>query len=853
MAYRASLSTPQPAPWPGAGPAEAIAAGDFTADGQHAVLIPYTRYRSENTDALPIRAFTVDPDSGDIARRDDSFDVETGWVQDANVADFDGDGHLDVLFGDHGVETSAGGINPGATNKLFLGGPDGLRPGPSGEGVNGEVAFWHSTRTADIDGDGDPDAAAINAQPNTHSDGRGLQIFVNEGDGRFTLAMDRVPDDADTRLDGDVLPTVAGFLEATGDARPDLVLGFAQDFGGADQLFDTRVYANTGAGFTDQPSFVIPRPPEAVTGRPPGNLFADKINTGDLNADGQADIVIYYADFARHDANFIQILIQQAEGGFADRTVTALGSYELESPAGFPGGASVEIVDVNADGLGDLHWTFDLVQDLPTIGETVFVNLGDGTFQTLAEAAPTALRLDSPPAGNVTWARFADATGDGRDDLLYLNNVMPADTLLHRVGLLAQGTDTHTAEPGGGTTAGTIFADRITGSPDSDTLAGDLGHDTLMGGAGADRLDGGPGNDRLDGGTGLDTAVFAGPRGAYTVTRNGADIVVARTGGAPDRDTLTAVEQLSFADTTENAADLPARAARVFLAPDAGLILYDAVAVYGRGGEERIALAESAANLRTDANLERLDIPHPFDTIAFQVTADGLALTASGTTLVTLPSLNRPASLHFAEGEARIEQTGAQAFRLSGGDGRTAEIGPDGADTAGIRLGDAVAARPGGDGQPAANVFLHAGATMHLAEAVQVYGRSGGPEAVVLHPETRGVVADANLERLDIDRHLDAIAFDVTADGFVIEADDAPMVTFPSLNQGLELRLAGGNATLSQTGAQRFELAGAAGEPLAITGPTPGDGITLELGEAVAETVPLAGLAEGAMGDDPMG
>ena len=48
----------------------------------------------------------------------------------------------------------------------------------------------------------------------------------------------------------------------------------------------------------------------------------------------------------------------------------------------------------------------------------------------------------------------------------------------------------------------------------------------MLGGAGKDRLRGGLGSDNLDGGDDTDTAVFSGPRAAYTITPVGNDFQI---------------------------------------------------------------------------------------------------------------------------------------------------------------------------------------------------------------------------------------------------------------------------------------------------------------------------------------
>ena len=75
------------------------------------------------------------------------------------------------------------------------------------------------------------------------------------------------------------------------------------------------------------------------------------------------------------------------------------------------------------------------------------------------------------------------------------------------------------------------------------TDAGEL----LTGGEGNDSLDGGAGNDRLEGGNGLDTAVYAGKQGSYTLTLSPTEMSVTdRRGDSSDTDQLIDIEFLSF-------------------------------------------------------------------------------------------------------------------------------------------------------------------------------------------------------------------------------------------------------------------------------------------------------------------
>ena len=77
-------------------------------------------------------------------------------------------------------------------------------------------------------------------------------------------------------------------------------------------------------------------------------------------------------------------------------------------------------------------------------------------------------------------------------------------------------------------------------------LVGDDVAETLAGSSGNDRLQGGGGDDVLHGGAGIDTAVYAHPRGAYTLAQHATRI----SGAEEGTDTLDQVERLRFADTS---------------------------------------------------------------------------------------------------------------------------------------------------------------------------------------------------------------------------------------------------------------------------------------------------------------
>lgn len=142
--------------------------------------------------------------------------------------------------------------------------------------------------------------------------------------------------------------------------------------------------------------------------------------------------------------------------------------------------------------------------------------------------SPVTLDLSAGARSRIGVAIGAQGTVDGK-----LVGTVYTSTLA-----LAAGTEIEHA-------IGTPAADVLIGSQGANTLSGGAGDDTLRGGAGDDTLAGQGGSDVLDGGAGHDTAVYAGPRSSYQVSRSGEGFIVAERNGT---DRLTGVERLLFDD-----------------------------------------------------------------------------------------------------------------------------------------------------------------------------------------------------------------------------------------------------------------------------------------------------------------
>jgi hypothetical protein len=95
------------------------------------------------------------------------------------------------------------------------------------------------------------------------------------------------------------------------------------------------------------------------------------------------------------------------------------------------------------------------------------------------------------------------------------------------------------------------FNDVAYGMGGDDTFFGNSGADSIVGEAGNDSINGGSGNDFLNGGSGVDTALYSGSQGFYTLalSPNATTLEDRRTDGN-GTDTLVSIENLQFLDGT---------------------------------------------------------------------------------------------------------------------------------------------------------------------------------------------------------------------------------------------------------------------------------------------------------------
>ena len=232
-------------------------------------------------------------------------------------------------------------------------------------------------------------------------------------------------------------------------------------------------------------------------------------------------------------ANFVVVKVQPSglkqesfAGGQGNDTIDGGGGYdEVFYNYGAPGsGVNVNLATgIAQDGFG----TVDTLYSVEGVEGSDFNDTIVGNFaNNRLEGRDGNDGLDG--GAGVDWVEYTHASGSVRVDL-------------------AQGR-----------TSGAAGNDTVS---NFENVEGSGSADTLIGNALANAFKGNQGDDTIDGGAGVDTAVYDGNYGDYTIQRLGQLVSVSRAGEGVD--TLASIEKLQFADRTYELNSAPTGAIKI--------------------------------------------------------------------------------------------------------------------------------------------------------------------------------------------------------------------------------------------------------------------------------------------------
>ena len=185
------------------------------------------------------------------------------------LADFDGDGKTDIIFGTGNAAFLSGSVSYPSLTVLFGSGGGAFVGAPvSNAGLTyGELQGYdyQSIATADFNGDGIPDLALAD------SGNQFVSILLGQGNGQFSQGFTK------SFADSGGVPVALAAADFNHDGKPDLAVLVSTSNGEG----EVQVYPGLGDGTLGSP-FIVPVPAEYV------NFVA----APDVNGDGIPDLVV---------------------------------------------------------------------------------------------------------------------------------------------------------------------------------------------------------------------------------------------------------------------------------------------------------------------------------------------------------------------------------------------------------------------------------------------------------------------------------------------------------------------------------------------------------------------------------
>lgn len=323
------------------------------------------------------------PDMILLNQGDNTFMVADGETSTSEgpreglVADFNGDGILDIFLADQGFD-----------NEPFLGLRDSLLLGTDTGFTNATDtlptinAFSHNAAAGDVDNDGDLDIFVMNNELGNLEEAS--YLLVNDGNANFELNRSRIPQNLVSFDPFETQSTFAvEFGDLDNDGWTDLIIGRRAEKDPQQPRLPSRVHWNNGDGTFSN---------DNVTYLPSLTLFdteADaevlEIVTHDFDSDGDLDLLLTNVDVIdQYGGRGFQLLINQGNRIFSDETIKRLGNVAQNAADGTNVPQFINIVDVNNDGIDDIlpQFSEETSDDSPVIWE----GTGYGCFNPITMA-----------------------------------------------------------------------------------------------------------------------------------------------------------------------------------------------------------------------------------------------------------------------------------------------------------------------------------------------------------------------------------------------------------------------------------------------------------------------------------
>jgi len=330
----------------------AVAAGDVDGDGIDEVLVGAPQEDAGGTEA-GATYLVQGPTSGEVSLSLASVKLKGEAADDGSgvslaVGDIDGDGVEDVLVGAWGRD--AGGADAGAA--YLVSGPVASSSGLSvadaefvGEEAGDRAARWLAA--GDVDGDGFEDVlVGAYGQDEGGEDGGVAYVVLGPAAGTIDLSA------ADGRFVGEEAGDQAGWTltagDVDGDGVEDVLVGACENDAGGDGAGAAYLLTGPAAGTID-----LSEADAKLVGEEPEDAAGYSLAAGDVDGDGVEDLLVGAPG-------------QDAGGSYAGAAYLVLGpaagTVDLSlaeakivgEEGGDAAGWSLEVADVDGDGIGDL-------------------------------------------------------------------------------------------------------------------------------------------------------------------------------------------------------------------------------------------------------------------------------------------------------------------------------------------------------------------------------------------------------------------------------------------------------------------------------------------------------------------